>query len=85
LRIKKTFARIHLNSWRKKKQQVSCDSNNVGVCYISRVPPNMQVSKLRELLDPYGVERIYLIPKEGGGKRKNFDKRRSYNEGWVEF
>ena len=33
-----------------------------GVCYISRIPPYMKVSFLRGLLQPYGIERIYLVP-----------------------
>jgi len=42
--------------------------NKTGVCYLSRIPPHMQVSKIRELLDPYGIERVYLKPKTPGIK-----------------
>jgi ESF2/ABP1 family protein len=53
-----------------------------GVCYISRIPPHMQVMKLRELLSCYGIERVYLKPKTDGPQQQH---RRCYTEGWVEF
>jgi ESF2/ABP1 family protein len=34
-----------------------------GVCYISRIPPHMQVIRLREMLECYGIERVYLKPR----------------------
>ncbi|CAD8110086.1 unnamed protein product [Paramecium sonneborni] len=49
-----------------------------GVCYISNVPPQMPISKIRELLQPYGIERVYFKSKGSGNNR-------SYSEGWVEF
>ncbi len=34
-----------------------------GVCYLSRVPPNMNPSHVRQMLSKYGeVQRIYLVP-----------------------
>ena len=33
---------------------------NIGVCYLSKIPPYMSVASVRSLLSPYGVERIYL-------------------------
>lgn len=53
-----------------------------GVCYISRIPPQMQVIKLREILQCYGIERVYLKPKADGPQQQH---RRNYTEGWVEF
>jgi ESF2/ABP1 family protein len=62
-----------------------------GVVYLSRVPPRLSPTKIRQLLSPFGspVLRIFLAPesmadytrriKSGGTKRKQ------YTEGWVEF
>ncbi|KAH9883806.1 Pre-rRNA-processing protein ESF2 [Xylariomycetidae sp. FL2044] len=61
-----------------------------GLVYISRVPPFMKPSKLRQLLEPYGkINRIFLSPedpqvhsrrvKQGGNKKK------MYTDGWIEF
>ncbi len=33
-----------------------------GICYMSRVPPYMKVSTIKELLSAYNVERVYLTP-----------------------
>ncbi len=35
-----------------------------GVIYLSKIPPFLTVSKLKEMLDCYNVERVYLV-KEG--------------------
>ncbi|RLM84619.1 pre-rRNA-processing protein ESF2 [Panicum miliaceum] len=57
-----------------------------GVCYLSRVPPHMNPSHIRQMLSKYGeVLRIYLVP-EGQGHRKNTTvKAKAYSEGWIEF
>uniref|UniRef100_A0A0E0LPE8 RRM domain-containing protein n=1 Tax=Oryza punctata TaxID=4537 RepID=A0A0E0LPE8_ORYPU len=57
-----------------------------GVCYLSRVPPNMNPSHVRQMLSKYGeVQRIYLVP-EGQGHRKHTNVRaKAYTEGWIEF
>ncbi|TVT98018.1 hypothetical protein EJB05_10708 [Eragrostis curvula] len=57
-----------------------------GVCYLSRVPPHMNPSHLRQMLSKYGeVLRIYLVP-EGQGHRKHTTvKAKAYSEGWIEF
>ncbi|KAG8079496.1 hypothetical protein GUJ93_ZPchr0007g4298 [Zizania palustris] len=57
-----------------------------GVCYLSRVPPNMNPSHVRQMLSKYGeVQRIYLVP-EGQGHRKHATVRaKAYTEGWIEF
>uniref|UniRef100_A0A0E0C3D0 RRM domain-containing protein n=1 Tax=Oryza meridionalis TaxID=40149 RepID=A0A0E0C3D0_9ORYZ len=56
------------------------------VCYLSRVPPNMNPSHVRQMLSKYGeVQRIYLVP-EGQGHRKHTNVRvKAYTEGWIEF
>lgn len=62
-----------------------------GIIYISSIPKHMNVTILRELLEPYGdVGRIYLQPerKDGAIKKKTAKGKRAmlrYTEGWVEF
>ncbi|KAJ0988896.1 hypothetical protein J5N97_007252 [Dioscorea zingiberensis] len=77
---------------RKNKKRIK--GQNVtkkrGVCYLSRVPPHMDPTKLRHILSKYGdIQRIYLVPenpmaqthrKQAGGFRG-----KQFNEGWVEF
>lgn len=42
----------------------SIDLQKSGLLYISRIPPKMTPSILRQLLQPYGsIGRIYLVPK----------------------
>ncbi|CAN6169135.1 unnamed protein product [Urochloa humidicola] len=57
-----------------------------GVCYLSRIPPHMNPSHIRQMLSKYGeVLRIYLVP-EGQGHRKHTTvKAKAYSEGWIEF
>lgn len=81
---------------RKKKRRFGEDmdaaasADKRGVCYLSRVPPHMDPSNLRQLLSRFGeIQRIYLAPEDptvqvkrkqaGGFQRKEF------SEGWVEF
>ncbi|XP_049533163.1 activator of basal transcription 1 [Anopheles darlingi] len=62
-----------------------------GIIYISSVPKHMNVTILRELLDPYGeVGRIYMQPaRKGNTVRKRTAKGKramlQYTEAWVEF
>jgi ESF2/ABP1 family protein len=45
-----------------------------GVCYLSRVPPHMNPSHIRQMLSKYGeVLRIYLVPE--GNQPPGFDAR----------
>uniref|UniRef100_A0A8R7P5C6 RRM domain-containing protein n=1 Tax=Triticum urartu TaxID=4572 RepID=A0A8R7P5C6_TRIUA len=55
-----------------------------GVCYLSRVPPHMNPSHVRQIFSKYGeVQRIYLVP-EGQGHRKHSNvKAKAYSEGYV--
>ncbi|XP_047062770.1 pre-rRNA-processing protein ESF2 [Lolium rigidum] len=57
-----------------------------GVVYLSRVPPNMNPSHVRQMFSRYGeVQRIYLVP-EGQGHRKHSNVHaKAYSEGWIEF
>jgi ESF2/ABP1 family protein len=61
-----------------------------GVVYLSRVPPYMKPTKLRQLLEPYGtINRIFLAPEDPAAHtrrvRSGGNKKRTYTEGWVEF
>jgi ESF2/ABP1 family protein len=77
---------------RKKvlETQTTKAKSKSGVIYISRVPPFMKPTVVRNLLSPYGeIGRIFLTPedanmrssrlKSGGSRRKLF------LDGWVEF
>ncbi len=33
-----------------------------GIVYLSRVPPGLTVSKIKEYFEKYGVERVFLRP-----------------------
>ncbi|CAL9047277.1 pre-rRNA-processing protein ESF2-like [Musa acuminata AAA Group] len=77
---------------RKRKRSREDDDANEkrGVCYLSRVPPRMDPSHVRQILSQYGeIQRIYLVPedptsqvqrKQSGGFRG-----KEFSEGWVEF
>ncbi|KAJ8750325.1 hypothetical protein K2173_014240 [Erythroxylum novogranatense] len=78
---------------KKKKKRLLMEAAKVdkrGVCYLSRVPPQMDPVRLRQLLSHYGdIQRIYLAPedptiqvhrKKAGGFRGQ-----GFSEGWVEF
>ncbi|CAN6465529.1 unnamed protein product [Victoria cruziana] len=61
-----------------------------GVCYMSRVPPQVDPPKLRQILSQYGeVLRIYLVPEDPAARmrRKSAGGHRGeqFSEGWVEF
>ncbi|KAM3136000.1 hypothetical protein pb186bvf_011805 [Paramecium bursaria] len=49
-----------------------------GVCFISHLPPKINVTKIRELLQPYGIDRVYF-------ETSNQNNKRQYTQGWVEF
>ncbi|XP_006658073.1 pre-rRNA-processing protein ESF2 [Oryza brachyantha] len=57
-----------------------------GVCYLSRVPPNMNPSHVRQMLSKYGeVQRIYLVPQGQGHRKHTTVRAKAYTEGWIEF
>jgi ESF2/ABP1 family protein len=61
-----------------------------GVVYLSRVPPFMKPTKLRSLLEPYGViNRIFLSPEDPASHtrrvRNGGNKKRTWTEGWIEY
>lgn len=61
-----------------------------GVAYIERVPPFMQVDKIRHIFSSFGkVGRIYLTPEDKSDHRRRVkrggQKRTKFIDGWVEF
>ncbi|EAS06109.1 Pre-rRNA-processing protein esf2, putative (macronuclear) [Tetrahymena thermophila SB210] len=71
-----------VEEFNKKQQQK-------GVCYLSRIPPYMKATYIRKLLEPYGIERVYLAAEDDRKRKMRIknggNKRRCYTEGWVEF
>ncbi|XP_078440759.1 RNA-binding (RRM/RBD/RNP motifs) family protein [Wolffia australiana] len=82
---------------KKKKQRKrgsSEDYSKRGICYISRIPPNMDPASLRHMLSQYGeIDRIYLSPTgpdpttatQGRRRRTGGARGQAFSEGWVEF
>src|SRR5579859_62188 len=62
-----------------------------GVVYLSRIPPRMSPTKLRQLLSAFEspVLRIFLAPESTGALTRRVksggSKKRQFIEGWVEF
>ncbi|XP_052872453.1 activator of basal transcription 1-like [Anopheles cruzii] len=62
-----------------------------GIVHISLIPKHMNVTILREMLEPYGkIGRIYLEASNKGGKVRKTTARGKramlrYTAGWVEF
>ncbi|KAI9713265.1 MAG: RNA-binding ATPase activator esf2 [Bogoriella megaspora] len=65
-------------------------TKKTGVIYISRVPPFMKPSAVRQLLQPYGeIGRIFLTPEDATAHTRRIraggNKKKSFTDGWVEF
>ncbi|XP_063851142.1 activator of basal transcription 1-like [Scylla paramamosain] len=62
-----------------------------GIVYLSSIPPNMNVAKIRQYFSAYGeLGRVFLQAvekddKSKGGKGKKFKKSLHFTEGWLEF
>ncbi|KAL4482541.1 hypothetical protein ABPG72_005784 [Tetrahymena utriculariae] len=73
----------------QKVEQFNKKQQQKGVCYLSRIPPYMKATYIRKLLDPYGIERVYLAAEDERKRKMRIknggNKRRCYTEGWVEF
>ncbi|XP_026447240.1 pre-rRNA-processing protein ESF2-like isoform X1 [Papaver somniferum] len=82
---------------KKKRKKILLEeakkARNRGVCYLSRIPPQMDPVKLRQVLSQHGeIDRIYLVPEtkqqlpQQVNRKKAGDFRgQGYEEGWVEF
>ena len=74
----------------KELNKLNTQIEKSGVCYMSRIPPFMKHTVLRQMLLKYGeVGRIYLNPEDSkiAAKRRKYkkNKRVNYIEGWIEF
>src|SRR5579859_137846 len=64
---------------------------NTGVLYLSRIPPKLNPTKIRQLLSIFNspVLRIFLAPESEAVYRRRIksgdNKKRQFTEGWVEF
>ncbi|KAL5275590.1 ABT1 family protein [Megaselia abdita] len=60
-----------------------------GIIYVSNLPKHMNVTRIRETLEPYGdLGRVFLQPDklpENGRPKKKKRLARHFTEGWVEF
>ncbi|WBW74406.1 U3 snoRNP-associated protein Esf2 [Schizosaccharomyces osmophilus] len=86
VKSEKPLNKISIEEVEKKKKAIK----RSGVIYLSKVPPYMEPSKLRQLLSQYGkLGRIYLAPESAQKRARRLknggNKRTMYEEGWVEF
>ncbi|XP_074568388.1 pre-rRNA-processing protein esf2 [Curcuma longa] len=75
---------------RKRSREDAERDGKHGICYLSRVPPRMDPSHVRQILSQYGeIQRIYLAPEDDAVKvqRKQSGgfRGKGFSEGWVEF
>ncbi|XP_045621610.1 activator of basal transcription 1-like isoform X2 [Procambarus clarkii] len=63
-----------------------------GIVYLSTIPPNMNVTKIREYFGRFGeLDRVFLHAAENAktqgekGKTKKHTKSLHFTEGWIEF
>lgn len=71
------------------------EKDRTGVVYISRIPPAMTPSNLRQHLTPFGtIGRVYLAPddrktahlkKMSSRSKKSMRSKSAFIEGWIEF
>jgi ESF2/ABP1 family protein len=80
----------------KDKEQRLEDAKNFrdkqhkkGVVYLPSLPPFMNPTTVRNLLEKFDVERIYLSPEPEHKRRirikQGGNRKIKYTEGWVEF
>ena len=73
-----------------KKPTAKARKRKTGVVYLSRIPPFMKPTTVRQLLSPYGtITRLFLTPEPQAhylARKKNHgNKKRSFLDGWVEY
>ncbi|XP_076058118.1 uncharacterized protein LOC143035230 [Oratosquilla oratoria] len=57
-----------------------------GIIYLSSIPINMNVSKIREYFSKYGeIDRVFLQPSKKNKEAGKKSKRPRFTEGWIEF
>lgn len=70
----------------KKRKRPLDGFSKRGVCYLSRVPPHMNPSHVRQMFSKYGeVQRIYFVPESQGHRKHSNVRAKAYSEGWIEF
>ena len=89
-RLPQIKPKLKLRGLKAFDKRIITEPEKCGVIYLSRIPPGMNVSMIREYFAHYGdIGRVYLEPeKPFGGKRKRKEKHRKrvvFKEGWVEF
>lgn len=61
--IGKNGAGLKVKRKRKRSGEDVDGGGNRGICYLSRLPPRMDPSHVRQILSQYGeIQRIYLAP-----------------------
>ncbi|KAF2458978.1 Pre-rRNA-processing protein ESF2 [Lineolata rhizophorae] len=75
---------------KKKLESARKKAARTGVVYLSRIPPFMKPTAIRNLLSPYGdIGRIFLTPEDAEMRRRRIrsggNKKTKYTDGWVEF
>ena len=70
--------------------KISQKTLNSGIIYLSKIPPFMKPSVLKQILSTHGpINRIYLSQEASSIHKKRVkykgNKRINYTEGWVEF
>lgn len=75
---------------KEKLEKIEKKLKKTGVVYISKVPPYMKTSKMRQILEKFGkVDRLFLKPESHAQYVKRVklgsNKKKMFTEGWAEF
>lgn len=76
---------------KEKIEKIEKRLKKTGVVYISKVPPYMKPTKMRQILERFGkVDRLFLKPETQAQHQKRVkhglgNRKRMYTEGWAEF
>jgi ESF2/ABP1 family protein len=73
-----------------KTQDFNAALRKRGVVYLSRIPPRMNPTKVKQLLSIHGnITRLYLAPEDASVRKRRRkvggSGAKRYTEGWVEF
>ncbi|KAF8399807.1 hypothetical protein HHK36_015678 [Tetracentron sinense] len=88
--VKDKRAEIRKNKKKKQLLKEAAKADKRGICYLSRIPPQMNPLRLRQILSQYGeLQRIYLTPENPEArvhrKQAGVFRGKQFSEGWVEF
>ncbi|XP_072997950.1 pre-rRNA-processing protein ESF2 [Typha latifolia] len=78
------------NKKKRSHEDLGEDAEKRGVCYLSRIPPHMNPSHIRQILSRFGdIHRIYLAPEDPNiqvrREQASGFRGKEFSEGWVEF